>query len=117
MAYEVVRSRGSDRDLELIFDHLAETYGLLGDTPRDAFDRAAARLRAIEDDMEGLGRTPFQGTLRPDLMPGLRQVTKTRAIFYFRVDEAARHVEVLAVFFGGQDHLAHMLRRIEQNGG
>ena len=77
-----------------------------------ALERAAARVRAIEDDMERLGRAPFQGTLREDLRPGLRQVTKRRAVFYFTVDEAAEQVRVLAVFFGGQDHLAEMLRRL-----
>jgi plasmid stabilization system protein ParE len=50
--------------------------------------------------------------LREDLRPGLRQVTKHRAVFYFTVDEAAERVRVLAVFFGGQDHLGLMLRRL-----
>ena len=42
-------------------------------------------------------------------MPGLRTVTKDRAIFYFLVDEEVR---VLAVFFGGQAHQRAMLRRV-----
>ena len=112
MAFEVVRSRASDRDLEAIFDHLVTTYQGLGDTPAEALDRAAARVRAIEDDMERLGRAPFQGTLREALRPGLRQVTRNRAVFYFEVEEAAGRVRVLAVFFGGQDHVARMLRRL-----
>ncbi len=33
-------------------------------------------------------------------MPGLRRVTKDRAVFYFTVDEERRVVRVLAVFFG-----------------
>ena len=112
MAFEVVRSRASDRDLEAIFDHLAATYQAFGDTLAEALDRAAARVRAIEDDMERLGRTPFQGTRREELRPSLRQVTRNRAIFYFEVDEAAEELRVLAVFFGGQDHVAQMLRRL-----
>jgi plasmid stabilization system protein ParE len=116
MAFEVVRSRASDRDLELIFDHLTETYQALGDPVETALERAAARVRAIEDDMEGLGRAPFQGTLREHVLPGLRQVTKNRAIFYFVIDEAAGQVRILAVFFGGQDYLTHMLRRIGRGG-
>ena len=103
MAVEVVRSRASDRGLELIFDYLIGTYQALGDPGRDALDRAASRVRAIEDDMEGLGRAPFQGTLRADSLPGLRQVTKNRAVFHFLVDEAAGRVRILAGFFGGQD--------------
>jgi plasmid stabilization system protein ParE len=112
MAFEVVRSRACDRDLEAVFDHLAESHMALGEPPEAAFARAAARVRAIEDAMERLGRAPFQGPLRPDLMPDLRQVTKDRAVFYFQVDAAAERVRVLAVFFGGQDHLAQMLRRL-----
>jgi toxin ParE1/3/4 len=111
MAFEVVRSRASDRDLAAIFDHLAATFEALGDAPGEALDRAAARIRSIEDDTERLGRA-LQGTLREELRPGLRQATGNRAVFYFEVDEAAEEVRVLAVFFGGQDHIAQMLRRI-----
>jgi plasmid stabilization system protein ParE len=62
--------------------------------------------------MLSLGEKPHQGTLRPELLPGLRSVTKQRAIFYFIVDEPKRQVRVLAVFFGGQDHQRQMLRRL-----
>ena len=82
--FEVVRSRASDRDLEAIFDHLVAAYQASGDAPAEALGRAAARVRAIEDDMERLGRAPFQGTLREDLRPGLRQATRNRAVFAFR---------------------------------
>jgi toxin ParE1/3/4 len=112
VAFEVLRSRASDQDLERIFDHLIASYQALGDRAETSLERAAARVRAIEDAMEALGRAPFQGTLRENLLPGLRQVTKDRAVFYFSVDAAAEQVRVLAIFFGGQDHLAHMLRRL-----
>jgi plasmid stabilization system protein ParE len=112
MALEVVRSRASDQDIERIFDYLVEAYQALDDPVGAAIDRAAARLRGIEDAVEGLGRSPFQGTLRPDLLPGLRQVTKDRAILYFLVDEPAGQVRVLAVFFAGQDHHDRMRRRL-----
>jgi plasmid stabilization system protein ParE len=112
LAFEVVRSRESDRDLDAIFDHLVDAHRVLGEPLEVAFRRAAGRIGAIEDDMERLGGAPFQGTLREDLMPGLRHVTKNRAIFYFLVDEIAAEVRVLAVFFGGQDHVARMLARV-----
>jgi hypothetical protein len=38
-------------------------------------------------------------------------VTKRRAVFCFAVGEAAERVGILAVFFGGPDHPAEMLRR------
>lgn len=112
MAYEVVRSRASDRDLELIFDYFIVTYLELGDAVEEALTRAASRVRSIEHEMDGLARAPHQGTLCPEMMPGLRRVTKNRTIFYFRVDEHAKQLQVLAIFFGGQDHVRHMLRRI-----
>ena len=59
-----------------------------------------------------LGDAPFQGTLEPKLMDGLRHVTKNRAVFYFTVDETIETVRVLGVFFGGQDHRRHILVRV-----
>ena len=115
MAYKVVRSALSDHDLELIFDHLFNSYVALGDVVSDAIERAGLRIQKIEDDMEALASAPFQGTLRPDLMPGLRNVTKDKAIFYFLVDEDAELIRVLAVFFGGQDHQRHMLLRLGEH--
>ena len=112
MAYKVLRSRDSDRDLELIFDHLVESYNALGDSYESALDRAAIRLIQIEDGLSELAKAPFQGTLRPDLMPGQRNVTEDRAVIYFTVDEDRQEVRILAVFFGGQDHQRHMLRRL-----
>jgi toxin ParE1/3/4 len=112
LAFEVVRSRASDRDLEILFDHLVEVHQALGDPPGEAFERAAARVRAVETDMERLGLAPHQGTLREDLRPGLRQATRNRAVFYFEIDEVRQELRVLAVFFGGQDHLGRMLARL-----
>jgi len=112
VAYEVRRSLACRRDLEVVFDHLAAAYEELGDSVEDAFGRAEARLAQIEDELDGLGAAPHQGTLWPEVMDGLRWTTKNRAIFYFTVDDATRIVNVLAVFFGGQDHKAHILRRI-----
>lgn len=112
MTYEVVRSRGCERDFELIFDHLFETYQSLGDTSAEALERATARLRCIEDDLEDLGRRPHDGALVPEVMPNLRRATRRRAVLYYQVHEPAKQVRVLAVFFGGQDHQRHMLRRL-----
>ena len=112
MVFEIVRSRDSIKDLELIFDHLVESYVNLGDTPADATNRAADRIRAIRADMQAIANAPHQGTLLSPIAMGLRSVTKNRAIFYFDVDDERQLVVVLAVFFGGQDHRQHMLRRL-----
>ena len=114
MVFKLVRSAQLDRDLDLIHDHLIESYIGLGDALSDAFDRAAARIEAIETDMEALARWPYQGTLSSEIAPGLRHVTKNRAIFYFDVDEVRQIVMVIAVFFGGQDHGRHILNRLDR---
>ena len=115
MAYEIVRSAASDRDLGLILDHLVNSYLALGDPLPDAFERAAQRIRSIEADMHALARAPHQGTLPPELGPGLRHVTKNQAVFYFDIDDNDRLVRILAIFFGGQDHRRHMLMRMSSH--
>jgi len=112
MAFKVVRSTEFDHDLDLIHDHLIGSYVDLGDAYSDAFDRAEARIEKIETDMETLAQSPHQGTLLSEIAPGLRHVTKNRAIFYFQVDDERQIIMALAVFFGGQDHGKHILKRL-----
>lgn len=109
MAYRVERSESADHDLESIFDFLFATALDFGEDAATALDRAAARVLAIEDAMEALGQAPHQGTLRPELGGGVRNVTKGRAVIYFEPDDEARLARVLAVFWGGQDHRRRML--------
>lgn len=112
MEHRVVRSEDADRDLQTIFDHLIDSHLGFGETPDEALRLAAARLAKIHDAMARLGKQPHQGTLEPKLLTNLRHVTKDRAIFYFKVDDNAQLVTVLAIFFGGQDHQRAMLKRI-----
>lgn len=112
MTYRVVAAADVCRDLELIFDFLFDAAIDLGEDPETALIRASSRIAAIQDAMGGLARAPFQGSLRPELQPGLRVVTKNRAIFYFDLLEDQQLLRVLAVFFGGQDHQRHMLLRL-----
>ena len=112
MRYTLLRAEAVARDLDLIFDFLFEAALTFGEDPPAAFDRAATRTMAIEDTIEALAELPHQGTRRDDLLPGLRQVTKGRAVFYFDVDDHARSLTLLAVFYGGQDHHRHMLVRL-----
>ncbi len=114
--FNVLRSLSCDADLEAIFDHLFGAYLELGDPAGDALNRAAERLRGIEDALERLGDVPFQGSLDSRIMEGLRHVTKDNAVFYFILDEPVRELRVLGVFFGGQDHRQHILRRIADQG-
>lgn len=112
MAYEVVRAGDVDLDLEQIFDFLFAAAQECGESEEGAFQLAERRITEIEANMEDLGRAPHQGTLRPVLGDGVRNVTKGRAIFYFEVDDARKILRVLALFHGGQDHDALFLLRL-----
>lgn len=112
LAYKLLRSADSKRDLELIFDHLMQSYQAFGETLEASYERAASRVTSIEDQMHVIAKTPHQGTKRSDIIDGLRNVTKNNAIYYFHVDDDAKTVKILAVFFGGQDHIRHMLTRL-----
>lgn len=102
----------SERDFELIFDHLFESYIGFGESPDEALEHAAHRVIAIRKAASRLATFPIRGTSRDDVLPGVRYLTIDRAIYWFDVDEAARKVRILAIFFGGQDHVHHMLVRM-----
>ncbi|MCL6707649.1 type II toxin-antitoxin system RelE/ParE family toxin [Pseudomonas sp. R2.Fl] len=112
MAYEIRRSKDSIRDLDSIFDHLVSAYLGFGDEIQVAYRRAGDRVRGIAADIRALADQPYRGTVDPGLGFGLRHVTMNNAVVYFRIDETAEVVHVLAVFFGGQDHQRHMLKRL-----
>jgi plasmid stabilization system protein ParE len=99
------------RDLELIFDHLAESYRGFGESPDEAVEHAARRTRAIVEAAGRLAGAPHRGTAHDDLAPGIRHVTLDRAVYYFQV-AADGSVRVLALFVGGQDHERRMRLRI-----
>jgi len=112
MRYKLDRGDHVTRDLERIYVFLFESFVGFGDHSEEADRKAADRVLRVEAAMERLATIPHQGTLHPRMLPGLRSVTKDRAIFYFVVDDEARIVRVLAIFFGGQDHQRLMLRRL-----
>lgn len=112
MVFEVIRSLDSDRDLRLIVRHLVESYVAFGDALPNAIELASTRARKIEAAIDSIALAPYQGTLLPQLAPRLRSVTKGKTVFYFDIDEAKNTVRILAIFFGGQDHHRHMLKRL-----
>lgn len=111
MAYRIELSEAAGRDLETILDFLVESYTSLGDTAGEAVDRAAARLRRIEETIESLGDFPYRGTGDPHLLPGVRTLTREGAISYYEIGEDAHVIRVLAIFVAGQDHRRRMLLR------
>ena len=102
----------AEQDFELIFDHLLHSYQEFGDDAETAFDRAERRIVDIQSSAIDLAKIPFQGTLRPDILPGIRFVRHDKAVFWFVAQEAREVVQVLAVFFGSQDHIRHMMARL-----
>jgi toxin ParE1/3/4 len=111
MTYRLERTQEVEADLKAVASHLIESQIEFGEPLEDARENAAKRLNEIAAAFAALSRAPFQGTLRGELGPGVRNVTKNRAIIYFTVDEAAKTVRVIGVFWGGQNHGARMRQR------
>lgn len=112
--YEVDPIDLVEDDFALIYEHLVDSYLEFGESPEEAILRASRRIIGLKERMYGLGRSPFQGTLLPVVMDGLRRVTKDDGIFYFDIDESRKRVRVLAVFYSGQDHLPQILDRLNR---
>ncbi len=56
---------------------------------------------------EGLALFPLRGVPREDIRPGLRVTHhKGRTLIAYAIDESARIVSVLGIFYGGQDYEA-----------
>lgn len=65
---------------------------------------AARYVGAIVTHCEGLAVFSHRGTTRDDIRPGLRTMSHMkRAVIAFQVDDGAHLVNVLGVFYGGQD--------------
>ena len=112
MAYEVVFAADARRDFTLIFEFLVDSYIGFGDDTETAILRAETRVQSIRADITQLGQLPYRGTLHDEMLPGLRHLKIGQAIVWFDIDQDVKLVRVLAVFFGGQDHIRRMLTRL-----
>ena len=112
MAFRLEFSAEAEHDFGLIFDHLLRSYLDFGESLESALDHAAARVLEVRTAAERILTAPHRGERHDDILPGLRHLTIGRAIYWFDVDEAGRTVRVLAVFFGRQDHVRHMMTRL-----
>ena len=112
MRFRIEFSAESERDFALIFDHLFESYRSFGESVEAALDHCEDRIREIRQEADRLCAAPYRGERHDDLLPGLRHLTIDRAIYWFEVDTAEQRVRILAIFFGGQDHVRHMLTRL-----
>jgi len=111
----VVFAEEAINDLALITEHLTEAYCGFGEPLAEANRHAQLRIESIIAAAERLATAPFRGESRDDLLPGLRHLALDRAVYWFRSRAEQREIQVLAVFFGGQDHQRRMLVRLLQN--
>lgn len=112
MRFAIEFSADAERDFDLIFDHLFESYLAFGESTEKALDHAAQRVMDIRRAADRLASFPLRGTARDEVLPGIRFLAIARAIYWFDADRPARKVRIIAVFFGGQDHIRHMLVRL-----
>ena len=112
MAFRLEFATEAERDFGLIFDHLVRSYLDFGESPQSALDRAETRIRELRTAAERIVTAPHRGERHDDLLPGLRHLAIGRAICWFDVDDERETVRVLAVFFGEQVHVRHMLVRL-----
>ncbi len=93
--YTVVFAPQAEDDLVEILEYIAE-HG----SPAVA----ARYTEAIVAYCETLSTFPHRGTQRGDIRPGLRVTNyRRRVVIAFEVDDVARVVSVLGVFYGGRD--------------
>jgi plasmid stabilization system protein ParE len=112
MRFAIEFAADAERDFDLIFDHLFESYAAFGEDTEDALNHASRRLMDIRKVADRLASFPMRDTARDGVLPGIRFLAVARAIHWFDVVQTARKVRILAVFFGGQDHIRHMLVRL-----
>ncbi|MBM5827488.1 MAG: type II toxin-antitoxin system RelE/ParE family toxin [Cyanobacteria bacterium M_surface_7_m2_040] len=112
--WTVVFAAEAISDLLLIAEYLTQSYCGFGEPPAEANRHAQVRIEAIIVAAERLATAPFRGECHADLLPGLRHLALDRAVYWFRPRAEQREVQVLAVFFGGQDHQRRMLVRLLQ---
>ena len=112
MAFRLEFSAQAERDFELIFDHLLRSYLDFGESPESALDRAETRIVEIRAAAERILAAAHRGERDDDILPGVRHLAIGPAIFRFDVDEPRETARVLAVFFGGQDHVRRMMVRL-----
>ena len=96
MSYSVVFAPEARDQLEALFLYIAERSSLV---------IAEQYTDAVVATCEGLALFPLRGVAREDIRPGLRLTHhKGRTVIAYAVDEAARTVSIIGVFYGGQDH-------------
>ena len=95
-SYVVEFSLKADDQLGALYDYIvAETAPIVAKRYTDA----------IVEYCEGMQTFPHRGTRRDDVRPGLRVTNfKGSAVIAFAVDDAAKTVTIIGIYYGGQDY-------------
>ena len=84
MSYRIEFAEAAERDLELIFDHLVESYMGFAEKTDHALEHAAERDRHVRAHAERLAPFPERGIARRDILPGLCFLVMDRAMMRAR---------------------------------
>ncbi|MEP2715362.1 type II toxin-antitoxin system RelE/ParE family toxin [Pseudophaeobacter sp.] len=112
MVWTIEVSAEAERDADLLFDHLADSYVEFGESRSAAAAQAVGRIDKILDAMERIATAPYRGEVHDELLPGLRHLSLGRAIYWYQLQDDTETILVLAIFYGGQDHIRQMLLRL-----
>ena len=95
MKYRIIFSPEADEQLVGLYNYIADA----------ASPEIAKRYTdSIVKYCENLHTFPIRGIQRDDVRPGLRITNfKKRVVIAFTVDQGARLVSILGLFYGGQD--------------
>ena len=103
--FRVVRHPLVARDISRIASFLLERT-----TPRSV----AAKIAALDADVNALAENPWRGTRRDEVSPGLRAIPSAEnGVIAFEVREDTRTVRILSVTWGGFDWLGRVEGRAQ----
>lgn len=116
MTWTIEVSAAAKQDVALLFEHLVESYLSFGEARDAAVDHASNRIGDILDEMDRIATAPYCGQARDGLLPNLRHLTLNRAIYWYQLDAEHQTIRILAIFYGGQDHIRQMMLRLIDQG-
>jgi toxin ParE1/3/4 len=64
MRFAIEFSADAERDFDLIFDHLFESYLAFGESTEEGLDHSAQRVMDIRRAADGLASSPLRSTAR-----------------------------------------------------
>lgn len=87
----IIRSDGAEKDLDGIWDYIAQ------DNPA----KADEWLRLLNRKIEMLAESPHMGRERSEFLPGLRSFAVGNYVIFYRVMESG--IEIVRLLHGGRD--------------